>query len=220
MSPRSPSDDSTGHRERKKAATRAALSQAALELALEHGLDGVRIDDIAKRVGVSPRTFNNYFSSKEAAIVGVGNARGETLLAALAARPVDEDVWTALGHAVRTLFPEDPDPGFTARSHLLKDEPSLAAEQLKSDAALERALAEAIAERTDTNLKKDLYPRLAAATFFAAVHTALDAWLSAPRGPSLSHLLSSALEQISEGLAPPRTAPRSTRKRPVLLDRK
>nr|BFE79419.1 hypothetical protein GCM10020093_020200 [Planobispora longispora] len=56
-------------REQKKQATREALSAAALRLALERGPDNVRVDDIAEAAGVSPRTYNNYFSSREQAIV-------------------------------------------------------------------------------------------------------------------------------------------------------
>ena len=62
-------NDSGGMRERKKLATREALSAAALRLALEHGPQNVRVDDIAEAAGVSPRTYNNYFSSREQAIV-------------------------------------------------------------------------------------------------------------------------------------------------------
>ena len=42
---------------------------AAFQLAISHGLANVRVPDIAAAVGVSPRTFNNYFHSKEEAIV-------------------------------------------------------------------------------------------------------------------------------------------------------
>jgi len=52
-------------RERKKEATRQALQVAALRLALDRGPENVRVDDIAEAAGVSPRTYNNYFSSRE-----------------------------------------------------------------------------------------------------------------------------------------------------------
>ena len=40
-----------------------------LRLARKHGPQNVRVDDIADAAGVSPRTYNNYFSSREQAIV-------------------------------------------------------------------------------------------------------------------------------------------------------
>jgi hypothetical protein len=52
-----PDDDSDlGLRDRKKLATRDAISAAALRLALQHGPDNVRVNDIAEAAGVSPRT--------------------------------------------------------------------------------------------------------------------------------------------------------------------
>jgi hypothetical protein len=59
----------TGLRARKKTTTRQALARAALRLAVERGPANVRREDIAAEVEVSLRTFNNYFSSKEEAIV-------------------------------------------------------------------------------------------------------------------------------------------------------
>ena len=60
-----------GLRERKRERTRRRLEEAAIGLALRDGLDKVTIDAISARADVSPRTFFNYFDSKEDAILGV-----------------------------------------------------------------------------------------------------------------------------------------------------
>jgi len=55
-------------REIKNRRTHRALAEAAFELAMEHGLDGFVIDDVASRAGYSRRTLANYFSGKEEAV--------------------------------------------------------------------------------------------------------------------------------------------------------
>ena len=103
--------DSGGMRERKKLATRDALSAAALRLALEHGPQNVRVDDIAEAAGVSPRTYNNYFSSREQAIVvGLAAERGAPVAAALRARPVDEPLEHAVVSALIEQYSDEREP--------------------------------------------------------------------------------------------------------------
>ncbi|MFC5407512.1 TetR/AcrR family transcriptional regulator [Cohnella soli] len=58
-------------RDLKKEATAHALAEAAFELALEHGMNGFVVEDIAQRAGYSRRTFANYYSCKEEAVAMV-----------------------------------------------------------------------------------------------------------------------------------------------------
>lgn len=59
-----------GLRERKRRATRRAIQLAVLDLVADRGLDGTTIDEISRRADVSPRTFFNYFATKEEALLG------------------------------------------------------------------------------------------------------------------------------------------------------
>lgn len=70
-----PTDDplvppATGLRERKKTARRTALIDASHRLVGEHGLDAVTVEMICAEVGVSARTFFNYFPTKDDAVLG------------------------------------------------------------------------------------------------------------------------------------------------------
>lgn len=66
------SDSPLSHREAKKRRTRAALESEATKQVLARGSANVTIEDICEPVGISKRTFFNYFSSKEEAIIGAG----------------------------------------------------------------------------------------------------------------------------------------------------
>lgn len=62
-------------REAKRRGTARALAQAAFDLAVERGVDGFTIDEVATRAGYSRRTFANHYAGKEQAIVGVAAER-------------------------------------------------------------------------------------------------------------------------------------------------
>ena len=61
---------SGGLRERKRAATRAAITAVARSLTAERGLSGYTVEEVCERAGISRRTFFNYFPAKEDAILG------------------------------------------------------------------------------------------------------------------------------------------------------
>lgn len=59
-----------GLRERKRRQARTATQRLAIELCLEHGYEAVTVDMICDAAGISPRTFYNYFGSREGALIG------------------------------------------------------------------------------------------------------------------------------------------------------
>jgi AcrR family transcriptional regulator len=191
-------NDQPGLRERKKQATREALRLAALRLAVEKGWDQVRVEDIAAEAGVSPRTFNNYFASKDEAFLATAYDRAERVQAALAARPPDEPLWPAVIEAVACGFADEAVDLRQARR--IRPTPTLAAEQLKATMVIEHGLAEGIARRIGTDVEHDLYPRLVAAAVVSATRVTVEHWLRTESDLPFPLVLRDALERVAAGL--------------------
>jgi AcrR family transcriptional regulator len=193
--------DTPGLRERKKQATREALRLAALRLAVEKGWDQVRVEDIAAEAGVSPRTFNNYFASKDEAFLATAYDRAARMQAALAARPAEEPLWPAVINAVVHGFATDTVDLRQARR--ITPTPTLAAEQLKVTMVIEQGLAAGIARRIGADLERDLYPRLVAAAVIGATRVTIEHWLRTESDLAFPSVLRDALERVAAGLPLP-----------------
>ncbi len=117
-----------GLRDRKRLLTRKRLEWAAIDIVADAGLEALTIDAISDRAEVSPRTFFNYFDSKEDAILGIRLAGDVT---AELERTVAELQPASLRDGVLTLFTtlfEDAshDPKLrAARRRVLREHPDL-----------------------------------------------------------------------------------------------
>jgi AcrR family transcriptional regulator len=168
-----------GLRERKKQATREALREAALRLAVERGPDQVRVEDIAEAAGVSPRTYNNYYASREQAIVAAVTADREArIAAAVAARPAGTRLADAVIDAVVEQYTNAGDREQQALL-LITTRTALRDAFLDTTADIEPPLTAVIAERLGDNGKQTA--RVLAASVAAAVRIALEGWLQ-PEG--------------------------------------
>ncbi|MFD8573499.1 TetR/AcrR family transcriptional regulator [Streptomyces sp. NPDC059639] len=99
-----------GRRERKKAATRQALADAALRLFLEHGYDNVGIRDVAEAADVSTTTLFKHFSGKEALVFDLDEGQEEDLVSAVRDRPEGRTILRSLrelAHRYQELDPSD-----------------------------------------------------------------------------------------------------------------
>ncbi|WP_042422051.1 TetR/AcrR family transcriptional regulator [Streptacidiphilus anmyonensis] len=148
--PPPPSPTPPGRRERKKAATRQALADAALRLFLERGYEHVGIREIADAVDVSTTTLFKHFPVKEALVFDQDSDQEERLLASVRERAAGQSVPAALReHALRHRIPTvDGDPGFAAFSRLVEETPALRDYAQRMWLRHETALARAIAEET------------------------------------------------------------------------
>ena len=195
----------SGLRERKKLATRLALHEAALRLVAERGLDHVSVDDIAERADVSPRTFFNYFPSKDDAVLGLDPAVSDSMVESLRARPADEtpgQAMRAVAHEQAGQMAEETEL-WPLRLRVIDAHPALLARLAASFGRAEQAMAAAIAERTGSN-PHDLYPLLLAGVAAAAMRSALHRWFATDFTTSLPDLVDEAWDLLAAGLPAPR----------------
>jgi AcrR family transcriptional regulator len=192
-----------GLRERKKLDTRRALSDAALTLAFENGLDNVTREAIADRAGVSVRTFSNYFTGKYDAIAYRQIERVHRSLEALRRRPAGEPLWTAIAAAV--LEPLEADGlGQTAptAANLAEVRKVLLAPEarLSISKGVFADWVAAIAARTGTDPERDMYPRLVVGVIGAVVEAAADTYLDAEPPIHITTLLRQGFAEVAAGL--------------------
>jgi AcrR family transcriptional regulator len=195
-------------RDRQKEETRLALALAAFDLARERGVASVRVPQIAAVAGVAPRTFNNYFPSKEAAIVWPATLRAGRLAASLANRPAAESladaiVATVAGHDGAGEVDGLPAGWLDQFRALVSVEPSLHGECLQAAAAAETALADAIARRVGLPAGQ-LEPQILAAVAVAAERAAVLHWAHTPDPrPSLVDTVRGAVGMAVRGMTGP-----------------
>ncbi|RKN38618.1 TetR/AcrR family transcriptional regulator [Streptomyces hoynatensis] len=191
-------DTTTGLRERKKAATRQAVHEAALRLTVEHGFDKVTVEAIADAAGISRRTFSNYFSGKEDALLFGDERQTDLLLHTLRERPAGEPAWSALRSAARAMLSgKEATPlqrEWAVRTRLAMRHPSLLARQLANRVALEREIAHALAGRPGT---QSVTPEVFAAMFLTSLRLATTAWIVEEETRPLLDLLDHYLDQAA-----------------------
>ena len=201
-----------GLRERKKLDTRRAISDAAMRLMVESGLDNVTREAIAALAGVSLRTFSNYFAGKYEAIAYRQTERLRRSIAVLRQRPADEPLWTSITESVMQPLEEDfNDAGgwennIPTRAALVEIRKLLLSPEIRN--ATSRELfdewVEVVAQRTGTDPGRDMYPRLVAAVVGAVGDAASQTYANADPPIPLTTLMRRAFADVAAGLPEPR----------------
>lgn len=211
-----------GLRERKKRATRAALAEAAVRLAAEHGAEKVTVEAISAAAGVSVRTFFNYFDSRDDAFVVVDADAGARMRRAVLDAPAELSPLEALREAMAAELAEAEQQHELWRLHakVLHASPHLLARGVGAHMAAEADLADAIAERlrgvggtsgpgsgagpgSVTGPGSGLYPRLLAAVAGAAVRTSMDHWSAHQEEAAFLDVFHEVFTLLAAGLPAP-----------------
>jgi AcrR family transcriptional regulator len=158
-----------GLRERKKAATRAAIHDAAMELFAEQGFAATTVDRIAEAADVSRATVFSYFPTKEDIVFGDAPLAIEALAATLRERAGgDADTFAVVRGWLGQLTGWF-EPDLVLQLQLVRDVPVVGARRLQFYGDIERVIAGALAEELGQG--RELAARLAAASLLAALRT-------------------------------------------------
>ena len=198
-----------GRRDRKKLATRRALRNAALQLVAERGFANVTIEDITEAADVAPRTFFNYFPSKESAVIGADPERVALMQSGLIGRPSRESPLEAL-RAVLVEYTgaiadelDDLGEGREAwfrRYCAVRDDPDLRAAYAAHISELEGGIVDTLARRLGKDPARDPFPALVTATVFAAARVAALYWAANGGVDPLDVLTGAAIDTLAGGL--------------------
>jgi TetR/AcrR family transcriptional regulator, regulator of mycofactocin system len=178
-----PTPDASGRRERKKAATRQALADAAIRLFALRGFDATTIDEIAAVVDVSPRTFHRHFPRKEDVVFADNDRRVARLRAALAARPDDQPLLESIRDAVLEVLDELASRREIerTRSSLIASTPALRAHNLRYQDEWAQTIADHVARREGL-AADDPWAALVGRCTLAVLAVSRPAWIDDPTG--------------------------------------
>lgn len=136
-----------GLRARKQRQTRDAIHRAAVDLALDLGPEGATVAEISARVDISPRTFFNYYPTKEDAIVGLHEGLpSDDELDVLRSGTSDDLIGDILTLMIGVFTPSD-ETLLSQRKALIAKHPQLIQRQWARMIGVEQRIGEVVAER-------------------------------------------------------------------------
>ena len=189
--------DEIGLRDRKKRRTRQAIRAAAIELFTQQGVEATTIEQIATAADISPRTFFNYFDTKQQAVSLPYGLRYDTSIPPIKLTKKTAEspgaAWTAISNAcvgLATALEADETERATliAGIRLCLREPSL-----RDQASAQRGQwEELMIGSIDSTLRNRVMVNAAA----GAVWACLTDWAESDGGGSLTGRVSDTLESL------------------------
>ncbi|MFD0342415.1 TetR family transcriptional regulator [Streptomyces sp. NPDC127117] len=195
-------DTALGLRERKKRATHNALADTALRMAADRGIENVTVEAVTDAVGVSMRTFFNYFACLEDAITRPVQDNAERTRRAVLNAPEELTALNALREAIgqELAHIEEDHERWELQMAVLRKSPSLLSGFLAARGADERALVAAVAERLGQDPDSDLRPMLLAHVTLAATRAAVELWVASGRTRTFQSIYREAFASLATGL--------------------
>jgi AcrR family transcriptional regulator len=197
-----PAGSGLGLREHKKVQTHRALQAAARRLVAERDLASVTVDEIAKAVQVSTRTFFNYFDSKEGCVVDAPPGTWQRFASELEGRPATEAPLESLRVASVAMMPLLT-PGLQQLAPLVRANPDLMQRHAASFEEFDRVIEDWAARRSGEDPQVSVYPMLLAAVAGSAVQAAIARWEPSSGQRGMTAILDEVFGHYARGLEPP-----------------
>jgi AcrR family transcriptional regulator len=203
-------DAAHGLRERKKARTREAIIDAALDLFAGKGFEATTVEDIAAAAEVSPRTFFRYFDSKLDLVMARNAAKDEDhgdFAELLEARPPDEGPLEAMRNIFHEFLGDRlDDPSVLREFEVMLSTPALRTFVRERVFEHEAEIGAAFARRMGVDAD-DLSAHVLAGAATAAMWSAANRWVAAGAAPDrLLPMLDEAFAVLGAA-APPDAVP-------------
>ena len=193
-----------GLRERKRRETRQRLEKEAVGLVASIGLEQTTIETISERAQVSPRTFFNYFDSKEDAILGLHSS---AITPEVATLHVQQHSYANLAEAIVGLMIHLFGPSLSdtslhiARRKIVRHYPHLLERKVSRMTTMARQLTEIIpslAHDSGFGEITDTQAEVITSTCVSAVRVSVREWMMSRKKFSSDDLIAQSLQIIKE----------------------
>ncbi len=173
---------------------RGRLQQAALELYIEHGYEQTTVAEIAKRAGLTERTFFRHFADKREVLFAGAAPLQELFVNTVADAPDTAAPMDAVATALATVAADFDGRRDSARQRqsVVMANAELQERELIKLARLTAALTDALRQRG----AGDLTARLAAEAGVAVFKVAFERWISGTDQRELSQLTGELLDEL------------------------
>ena len=170
------------------------LQSAAIELFSERGYERTTVAEIAKRAGLTERTFYNHFADKRDVLFPAQDRFIAEVVEAVGAAPADRSPLDAVAAAltVDTEWFDQRRDAAQRRKRILDTRAELRERELAKMAALDTAISAALRARGGSATSA----AVTAAAAVAAYRLGTDNWLADSRRRTLRHHLRSTFEEL------------------------
>jgi AcrR family transcriptional regulator len=170
------------------------MTRAAIELFAERGYEQTTAGDIAKRAGVTERTFFRYFTDKREVLFDGAKTMEQLTYEAILAQPAKASPLDAAlaGMVAGGSLLEDRHAYAVRRARIIAANPSLQERELLKLAALTDTTANALHERGVDEATASLAAHSAVTVF----HIAFQRWISAKKPPSFAVCIKDAANAL------------------------